>query len=223
MKQNGQAIRQLPDYSRGEEIVNTASHAVGVLFAAAALALCLSRAAARRGPAEMAAAVVYGVCMVLLYGISSAYHGLRPSPAKAVLQVMDHCAIYFLIAGSYTVVCLGALRRAAPGLGWAVFGLEWLLCAVAAALTAADMERYKVFSMVCYIGMGWAILPMMGLLWNILGPGGFWLLLAGGLAYTAGAVLYGLGKKRRWMHSVFHVFVLAGSALQFFAFYLYGL
>lgn len=214
---------QLPSYTRGEEIVNTASHAMGALLALGALGLCVEKAAAQRGGIEIAASAVYGLCLILVYAVSSIYHGLKPSPAKRVWRVLDHCAIYFLIAGSYTVVCLGAIRRAAPGLGWGIFGLEWLLCAVAVALTALDMKRYRVFSMACYIGMGWAILPMARPLRAIVGPTGFWLILGGGLAYTVGAVLYALGKKVRWMHSVFHGLVLAGSALQFFAFYIYGI
>jgi hemolysin III len=141
--------------------------------------------------------------------------------AKKVMQVLDHCAIYFLIAGSYSLVCLGVLRRTNPVIGWGILGLEWVLCAVATVLTAIDLKRYKVFSMVCYIGMGWAIVPVAPLLLRIMGTTGFALLLAGGISYTLGAVLFGM--KKKWMHSVFHVFVVLGSVLQFFAFYWYGI
>ena len=213
--------RTLPVYSLGEEITNTATHLLGGVLGIVALILCVRRAAALYGAAETVGAAIYGSCLIILYSISSVYHGLRPGMAKKVLQVLDHCAIYFLIAGSYSVVCLGAIRRADPALGWGILTLEWVLCAVAATLTAIDLHRYRIFSMVCYIGMGWAIIPMAPLLFEIMTPAGFWLLLAGGLSYTVGAVLFGL--KKKWMHSVFHIFVVAGSVLQFFAFYWYGL
>ena len=213
--------RTLPVYSVGEEITNTATHLVGGVLGVVALILCVRRAAALYGAAETVGAALNRSCLIFLYSISSIYHGLRPGMAKKVLQVLDHCAIYFLIAGSYSVVCLGAIRRADPALGWGILTLEWALCAVAATLPAIDLRRYRVFSMVCYIGMGWAIIPMAPLLFEIMTPAGFWLLLAGGLSYTVGAVLFGL--KKKWMHSVFHIFVVAGSVLQFFAFYWYGL
>ena len=215
--------RVLPVYSPAEELANTASHIVGGLGGIGALILCVTKAAVYRGPTEVIAAAVYGACLILLYSISSIYHGLRPSTAKKVMQIIDHCAIYFLIAGSYTIVCLGAIRRYDAGLGWGIFALEWSLCTVATVLTAIDLKKYRVFSMVCYIGMGWAIIPLAGTLMAIMGPRGFYLLLAGGIAYTIGAVLYGIGSRVKWMHSVFHIFVVVGSVLQFFAFYWYGI
>ena len=221
MKRTKLCDRSLPVYSVGEEITNTVTHAVGCLLGVAALTLCVQKAAALRGAAEITGAAIYGACLVLLYCVSSVYHGLRPGMAKKVLQVLDHCAIYFLIAGSYSVVCLGAIRRESPALGWSILALEWVLCIVATVLTAIDLKRYNLFSMICYIGMGWAIIPMAGLLFKIMTPMGFWLLLGGGISYTVGAVLFGL--KKKWMHSVFHVFVVAGSVLQFFAFYRYGI
>ena len=221
MKRTKLRDRSLPVYSAGEELMNTLTHALGGLLGIVALGLCVRRAAVWRGPAEIAGAAIYGCCLIILYSISSVYHGLRASTAKKVMQVLDHCAIYFLIAGSYSVVCLGAIRRASPALGWGVLALEWTLCTVATVLTAIDLKRYQVFSMICYIGMGWAIIPVAPLLLRIMGPEGFFLLLAGGISYTVGAVLFGL--KKKWMHSVFHVFVVLGSVLQFFAFYWYGI
>ena len=221
MKRTKLADRMLPVYSVGEEIANTATHLLGGVLGIAALILCVLRAADRGGAPEITGAAVYGCCLVLLYATSSIYHGMRPGMAKKVMQVLDHCAIYFLIAGSYSVVCLGVIRRTSPALGWGILALEWVLCTIATVLTAIDLKRYKVFSMICYIGMGWAIIPMAALLLDIMTPGGFWLLLAGGISYTLGAVLYAI--RRKWMHSVFHVFVVLGSVLQFFAFYCYGI
>ena len=217
------ADRILPDYTLGEEITNTLTHAIGAVGAVAALILCVQKAGSLYGPTEITAAAIYGSCLLLLYCASSIYHGMKPSMTKKVLQIIDHCAIYFLIAGSYTIVSLGAIRRADPALGWSLFAVEWTLAVIATILTAIDLHAYQAFSMVCYIGMGWAVIPFWRQVYTILSPTGFWLLLAGGVSYTVGAVLYGIGSKVRWMHSVFHVLVVLGSVLHFFAFYYYGL
>ncbi len=221
MKRTKLADRTLPVYSIGEELANTATHILGGVLGIIALILCVRKAFLDRGAAEITGAAIYGSCLVILYSISSIYHGLRPGMAKKVLQVLDHCAIYFLIAGSYTIICLGAIRRENPAIGFSILGLEWGLCTLATVLTAIDLKRYKVFSMICYIGMGWAIIPLAAMLFRIMTPAGFWLLLGGGISYTIGAILFGM--KKKWMHSIFHVFVVAGSVLQFFAFYWYGI
>lgn len=108
-------------------------------------------------------------------------------------------------------------------LGWGLFAFEWAMLALAVTLTAIDLKKYNAFSMICYIGMGWAILPFAPVVIEVIQKEGFWLLLAGGISYTIGAVLYGLGSKRRWMHSIFHVFVLLGSFLQFLSVLNYAL
>ena len=221
MKRTKLADRVLPVYSIGEELVNTATHLIGGLLGIAALILCVRKAILDRGAAEITGAAIYGCCLVILYSISSIYHGLRPGLTKKVLQVLDHCAIYFLIAGSYSVVCLGALRRESAALGWGILGIEWALCILATVLTAIDLKRYKLFSMICYIGMGWAIIPLAAIIFRVMTPMGFWLLLLGGVSYTVGAVLFGI--RRKWLHSIFHVFVVVGSVLQFFSFYWYGI
>ncbi len=215
--------RVLPTYGPAEELTNTVTHIFGCVLSLLALILCVEKSARLHSPIEITAAAIYGSCLILLYAFSSIYHGLKPSMAKKVMQVFDHCAIYFLIAGSYTVVSLSAIRWENPALGWGLFAVEWALCTVATVLTAIDLKRYRVFSMICYIGMGWAIIPLAPMLMEILSPNGFGLLLAGGIVYTVGAVLYGLGKKIPWMHAAFHVLVVAGSILQFVAFYQYAL
>ena len=223
VKRTKLADRVLPFYTRAEELVNTVTHGVGIPLSIAALVLCIMKAVTHRGVVEIVASSVYGGCMILVYSMSALYHGLKPGMGKKVLQVLDHCAIYFLIAGSYTLVCLGAIRRAQPVLGWSIFCLEWALTALAATLTAIDLKKFETFSTVCYIGMGWAIVPLAGKLWSILGPAGFALTLGGGIAYTLGAVLCNVGTRVRWMHSIFHLLVVAGSTLHFFAFYLYAI
>ena len=215
--------RQLPAYSFGEELTNTLTHTLGAILAIAALVLCVVKAAHLRSATEITAAAIYGGCMTALYCVSSVYHGLKPGMAKKVMQVIDHCTIYLLIAGSYTVVALSALRRLSPALGWGMVAFQWVLAAIAITLTAIDLKAFEVFSMICYIGMGWAILPFMQLTHTALGSTGFILLLSGGISFTIGAVLYGIGSRIPWMHSVFHIFVVLGSTLQFFCIYLYAL
>ena len=215
--------RVLPAYSVGEERMNMITHVAGAGLAVAALLLCVIRAAWRQNGWGVAASVVYGVSLISLYTVSGVYHGMKCGTAKKVMQVIDHCTIYFLIAGSYTAVVLSGLRPEYPGIAWGLFVFEWALTALAVTLTAIDLKKYRVFSMICYIGMGWAILPFCSQVIQVLTKPGFGLLLAGGIAYSIGAVLYGIGAKKRWMHSVFHIFVVAGSMLQFLAILLYGL
>ena len=215
--------RLLPDYSRGEEIFNMVSHIVGAAFGIAVLAVCVTVSAVRGNAWGVVSSAVYGVSMILLYCMSSIYHGLRPGTGKKVLQVLDHCTIYLLIAGTYTPIALCALRPEYPAVGWVVFGVEWGCAALAVTLTAIDLKQFRVFSMVCYIVMGWAIIFAIVPTVKVLTIDGFMYLLGGGLLYTIGAVLYGIGSKRRYMHNAFHVFVLLGSALQFVGILLYVL
>ena len=215
--------RQMPDYTKGEEIFNMTSHIVGGAMGLAALLMCVIRAAMNRDPYAVAGAIVYGISMIVLYTMSSVYHGLPDGMGKRVLQVLDHCTIYLLIAGTYTPILLAAMRPIDPTASWALFAIVWALSALAITLTAIDLRRYRVFSLICYLGMGWAIVFKVGLLIEAVGMAGFWLILAGGLSYTIGAVLYGAGKKMRYMHSVFHLFVVLGSVLHLLAILIYAL
>ena len=160
--------------------------------------------------------------MILLYTMSSIYHGLSPKRySKRVFQVLDHCSIFLLIAGSYTPFALCTLREYDTATGWVIFGVIWAVAILGITLNSIDIKRYKKFSMICYLIMGWCIVVKINLLPQLLGKTGFILLLAGGIAYTVGAILYGLGKKHKYMHSIFHLFILAGSILQFFCILLY--
>lgn len=215
--------RKLPNYYHGEEVMNMVTHIVGAGLGVVALVLCIIRAALNGNPAGIIGSAIYGVSLILLYTMSSVYHGLKPGTGKKVLQIIDHCTIYILIAGSYTPVVLSAIRPMDPVLGWGLFAAEWLLAAIAITLTAIDLHSYRVFSMICYIGMGWGIILFVPQTIAALTLTGFWFLLAGGIAYTIGAVLYGIGSKKHWMHSVFHIFVVLGSLLQFFAIFFFAL
>ena len=223
MKRTKLSDRMLPDYTRGEEIMNMVTHIVGGAMGIAVLTLCVIRAALNGNVYGIVTSAIYGSCMITMFTISSVYHGLKPNLGKKVMQVIDHCTIYFLIAGTYTVVVLSAIRPVYPVLGWSLFGFEWALAALATTLTAIDLKKYGVFSMICYIGMGWAVIPFWRQTLEVLSTPGFVLLLAGGIAYTIGSILYGLGKKRKWMHSIFHIFVNLGALLQFFSVLLYAI
>ncbi len=215
--------RLLPDYTTGEEIMNMVTHIVGGALGVVVLVLCVIRAVCSGSVLGIVGCSIYGVSIVTLYTISSIYHGLRPEMAKKVLQVLDHCTIYFLIAGTYTPILLSAFVPIYPMIGWGLLAAEWILAALAATLTAIDLKKYTVFSMICYIGMGWGIIFFIPQTIELLTAPGFVWLLSGGIAYTIGAIFYGIGSKKHWIHSVFHIFVVIGSLLQFLAIYLYVL
>ena len=209
--------RAMPVYTRGEELFNMVSHIVGGAIGVAALVLCIVVSAVHHNGYGLAGSIVYGLSMIVLYTMSSVYHGLGDGMAKRVMQVLDHCTIYLLIAGTYTPILLSAMRPLDPVASWVLLGVVWGLAAVAITLTAIDLKRFAVFSMACYIGMGWCIVVKLPLLIRAVGWGGFWLILLGGVCYTVGAVLYGMGRTKKYMHSVFHLFVVAGSVLHLLA------
>ena len=222
MKRTKLRDRILPKYTKGEEIFNMTSHIVGGALGIVALVLCVVFAAVHGNGYGVVSGAIYGVTMVILYTMSSIYHGLNPKrKAKKVFQVLDHCSIYLLIAGSYTPFALCTLREYSTALGWTIFGVIWLVAILGIILNSIDIKKFRVFSMICYLVMGWCIVFKINLLPELLGTAGFVLLLLGGLAYTIGAILYGLGKKHKYMHSVFHLFILLGSLLQFFTILLY--
>jgi hemolysin III len=214
--------RILPSYTKGEEIFNMTSHIVGATLGIVALVLCVVFAAIHGNSAGVVSGVIYGITMIILYTMSSIYHGLKPEKkAKKVFQILDHCSIFLLIAGSYTPFCLVTFREYNPVLGWTIFGIIWGIAILGIVLNSIDIKKFKVFSMICYLGMGWCIIFTAKLLPSLLGIPGLVLLVAGGVAYSIGAILYGFGKKKKYMHSVFHLFILLGSILQFFCILLY--
>ncbi len=209
------AERTLPSYSRGEEIANMITHIVGGALGIAVLTLSVIIAALDHNVWGVVGSSIYGASMICLYGVSSIYHGLHHCIGKKVMQVIDHCTIYFLIAGTYTPILLAAIRPEHPALAWTIFGIEWGIAAMAATFTAIDPNKYLKLSMACYIGMGWCIVIALKATVACIGIVGFSWLLAGGISYTVGAVLYGVGKKKNTVfHTVFHVFVVLGSLLQ---------
>lgn len=223
MKRIRLADRALPNYTRGEEIMNMVTHITGGGIGILALVLCVVRSALNANMPAVVGSAIYGGSMIALYAISSIYHGLHPNTGKKVLQIIDHCMIYVLIAGTYTPIMLSSFLPLYPQIAWGMLATQWSLAALAITLTAIDLHAYRVFSMICYITMGWGIIFFLPQAMDALSPAGFWLLFSGGITYTVGAVLYGVGVKVRWMHSIFHIFVVLGSLLQFFSIYFYAL
>jgi hemolysin III len=225
MKRTKLIDRRLPDYTRGEEIFNMVSHIVGGAVGIAVCALCVVKSFLNSDAYQVTGSFIYGLSMVLLYTISSVYHGLTSDLAKKVLQIIDHCSVFILISGTYTPIALSSLREYNTALGWVVFGVVWGVSALGITLNAIDLKKYTVFSMICYIIQGWCIIFTGKYAIEAIGNKGFMWLLLGGIAYTVGAVLYGIAGKKtvRYMHSIFHLFVVAGSVLQFFGILFYVL
>ena len=215
--------RILPDYTKGEEIFNMVSHIVGGALGIAYLTLCVITAALHHNPLGVVASAIYGFSVITLFSISSIYHGMKPSMAKKVLQVLDHCTIYLMIAGSYTPFALCSVRSQNTAAGWTLFGLIWAVTAVGIVFTAIDVHKYRVFSMICYIGMGWCVVGFWKYTYAAIGNGGTIFLVVGGVLYTIGAVLYGMGKRKRYIHSIFHIFVNLASLCHFFCILFYVL
>ena len=224
MKRTKLDDRILPTYTKGEEIFNMTSHIIGGVLGIVATILCVVFAAIQGDAYGVVSSSIYGTTMILLYTMSSIYHGLRPTrKAKKVFQVLDHCSIFLLIAGCYTPFALCTLREYNPVLGWSIFGIIWTFAVIGIIFNAIDLKKYKVFSMICYLVMGWCIVVKIKVLPELLGNKGFILLVLGGVIYTIGAVLYGLGKKHRYMHSIFHLCIFFASLLHFLCILLYVL
>ncbi len=217
--------RKLPNYTKGEEIFNMVTHIVGGALGVAALALCVVFAFLKRDAYAVVSSFIYGFSIVILYTISSVYHGITPKAdiAKKVMQVIDHCVIFILIAGTYTPLTLAAMREVKPALAWVVFGFVWGMSALGITLNAIDLKKYKKFSMICYLLIGWCAIFTLKTLIQAITPIGFLFILLGGVSYSIGAVLYSVGHKKglKYMHSIFHIFVVIGTVLHFFAIFFY--
>ena len=215
MKRIKLSERVLPTYTKGEEIFNMVSHIIGGVIGIVAIVLCSVIGAKHNNPYGIVSGIIFGITLLVLYTMSSIYHGLSPNlKAKKVFQIIDHCSIFLLIAGSYTPFCLCTLMKESVAIIWAI-------AILGIVLNSIDLKKFKKFSMFCYLLMGWLIIFKINVLIEYLGIEGFTLLLAGGLVYTLGAVLYAVGKKHKWMHSVFHVLCIISSILHLLCVLLY--
>ncbi len=203
--------------TQGEEIANTVTHVVGSHLGAAMLALVVWTGAASGTDVawKVTSGAIFGASMILLYAVSSAYHAVTNERAKAVLHIMDHMAIYFLIAGSYTPFCLVVLRPDHPILAWTIFGVEWGAALAGIFFKLRTTGRFRYISTSAYVLMGWAALAaIVPLVRSLHGLGTMWLATGGGL-YTLGCAFY-LWKSLPYSHMIWHLFVLAGTICHFF-------
>ena len=207
--------RTLPRYSVGEEVFNMVSHIVGAGFGVLALVTCVLVAAMKGNVWGIVGSSIYGLSLITLYTMSSIYHGLRPSRAKKIMQVMDHCTIYGLIAGTYTPILFCSIRNVSETWCWILFGFVWGVAALGIVLNSIDLRKFRVISMICYLLMGWCIIFAFSTLVESMDRQGIFWLVLGGIFYTLGSILYGLGRKIPYMHSVFHIFTVLGSISQF--------
>jgi hemolysin III len=210
---------QPPPYSLREEIAHSATHGLGIVLSIAGL-IAMMVVSERSGDARhIVASIVYGVTLILLYLSSTLYHSIPAPRAKRVLKVLDHSAIYLLIAGTYTPFTLISLRGA---LGWTLFGLIWGMALLGITLKVAAISRFRWLSIALYLGMGWLVVVALKPLIGAVSPAGFRLLLLGGLSYTFGVLFY-TWRRLPYHHAVWHLFVLTGSVFHFFAVLLYVL
>lgn len=213
-KQEKREKLRLPLYSLGEEIFSAVSHGAAALFGVTALVLLL--VFCEKTPLKVVSVSIFGGTMILLYTVSTLYHALGVNRAKRVFRILDHCTIFLLIAGTYTPITLCCLKGA---VGFTMFGIVWGAAVLGIVLNAVNMDRYKKLSMFCYIAMGWVVVFALKTVIERMPLFGLWCLLAGGISYTVGAGIYGFGKRIPYMHSVWHLFVLAGSVLHAVAVY----
>lgn len=208
----------IPNYSLAEELISAISHGVGAGLAIAACVLCIVKAACDRvGAAGIVSAAVFGAAMIFLYCMSTLYHSITAKGAKRVLRVIDHCSVFLLIAGTYTPFTLVSLRG---WKGWTIFGIIWGLTVLGIVFNAVNVDKFEKGSAVINVIMGWLVVLSYKSLESAVSPRGIVLLLIGGVVYTLGVVFYSLGRNVRYMHSIWHFFVLGGTICHFFAIYL---
>lgn len=211
----------VPKYTLGEEITNAITHGIGALFGIVALVLTIIMAAINHNPIGIISAIIYGLSMITMFTISCVYHALSPRiKGKKVMRVLDHCDIYVFIAGCYTPFCLSLIGGT---IGIVLCSVIWTCAIAGVLLNAINLEKFKILSFIMYLVMGWMIVVSFKPLYAKIDIVGLSLLISGGIAYTLGAVFYLLGAKKKYIHSVFHVFVLLGALLQFFSILFYSL
>jgi len=208
---------QMSRYSVAEEIANSITHGIGALLSCAGLVLLVIFAGNHGNGWHITASVVFGATLILSYTASTLYHSIPGINAKRALKVLDHAAIYLLIAGTYTPFTLVSLRG--PW-GWSLFGIIWGLALLGVLLKITMLGKLSGISTLVYLAMGWIVLIAIKPLLAVVETGGMLLLLSGGLAYSVGVVFY-VWKRLPYNHAVWHLFVLAGSLCHFFAVFFY--
>ncbi|MDO4282298.1 MAG: hemolysin III family protein [Clostridia bacterium] len=210
-------------YTKGEEIANSVTHGIGAVFSIAALTLMVVFAAIYGNAWQVVSVSVYGSTLIILYVMSTLYHAITNEKAKRVLQIFDHSSVYLLIAGTYTPYSLVILRQDSYK-GWVVFGVIWAMAVLGITLYAIFPRRFKIFNIASYVVMGWIIViafpDLLRVMQNLNAMKGIYWLFAGGLCYTIGVIFYAL-KKKKYFHSIWHVFVLLGTICHFISVFFY--
>lgn len=204
-------VKEKRKQTLGEEIANAVSHGIGALLGVAGTAVLIVYAAIYSDVWGIVSAALYGGTLIILYTFSTLYHSITHTKAKGILQIFDHCSIFLLIFGTYIPVCLSLMRN---WLGWVLFGINAACAVIGVVLNSINMQKFKKFSMVLYIVMGWSVLMMAKPVFQKLDILGGTFLVIGGVLYTLGIIFY--KSKRKYMHFIWHFFVLGGSIFHYF-------
>ena len=205
------------EFSFLEEILHSITHGIGLILSIAALSILVAFASIKGSAIGVVSVAIYGATLIILYGSSTLYHAITHTQVKRLFQKFDHSAIYFLIAGTYTPLLLVAIGGVE---GWTIFAIEWSIAIVGIVLKFLYPSRFEIFSLVAYVVMGWLIVVILDTFKSSIDPIGFWLIVAGGVSYTGGIIFY-IKDHINYFHTIWHLFVMLGSALHFFAVLLY--
>lgn len=212
---------KLVDYSRKEDWVNSITHIIGAVFALVVTVLCVARGITLNRVDYVVLSLIYGITMLSVFVCSSVYHGLRPNNAKKVMRVVDHAMINFMIVGTITPYMVLAVAPLNPIMGWTLLIACWVAAITAVVITFTLFNKTKVIQMVLYMVIGWSSFMTVFVLWKHFSKDAIFLMVTGGIAYTIGAILYGIGRKKKYIHAVFHIFIILGAFLHFLGLYLY--
>lgn len=212
---------KLVDYSRKEDWVNSITHIIGAVFALVVTVLCVARGITLNRVDYVVLSLIYGITMLSVFVCSSVYHGLRPNKAKKVMRVVDHAMINFMIVGTITPYMVLAVAPLNPIMGWTLLIACWVAAITAVVITFTLFNKTKVIQMVLYMVIGWSSFMTVFVLWKHFSKDAIFLMVTGGIAYTIGAILYGIGRKKKYIHAVFHIFIILGALLHFLGLYLY--
>ena len=218
------ALRKIPVYTKGEEIFNMVTHILGGGFGIVALTMCMTSAIMHRNWWGLVTGIFYCISMILVYVVSSIYHGLSPLKnlkEKKIMQVLDHCDIYGLVSGTYLPIAMTGLRESHPVLAWTTLGIVYGVCILGTVFTAIDFHKFGPISYACYFVAGWSVLAALPAIIHVYSALFAILLFVGGVAYSSGMIFFVLQRKHKYQHSVFHIFIILGSVLQFVPIFLY--
>ena len=211
----------IPNYTRREELINMISHIIGAIFGLVALIILLILSVKHNNTPGIITSIVYSMTIIILYSCSACYHGINDIKPKKVFRVLDHCSIFLLIAGTYTVIAISGVVPVYPIAGYLMFGIVWTLSILGIILNAISIKKFQIISMILNILIGWMAVFFVYYVISSISVEAFILILAGGLCYTIGAILYGIGKRKKYFHSVFHIFCILGTVIQFLGIAIY--